>query len=204
MKLTDVRYRCELSTLLNDMGLVGHAAEVGVASGAFSKTLLDTWKGELLYLVDLWEPRTCVNDGCNCDAEGQAKMYEECMDAIGPHKNRVKVLKGWSHEMTARVPDDSLECIYIDATHLFPWVMLDLHVWYPKLRFGGIFAGHDYVDPVQPGLEVKPAVDLFADHLGASLHIISENDQPNPSWAFIKESHCDLRPFGMPRPEIRD
>ena len=42
--------------------------------------------------------------------------------------------------------DNSLDFIFIDACHDYECVKEDLHTWYPKLKKGGIFAGHDYYD----------------------------------------------------------
>jgi hypothetical protein len=41
--------------------------------------------------------------------------------------------------------DESLDFIYIDANHKYEFVKQDMETWFPKLRNGGIFAGHDYL-----------------------------------------------------------
>jgi predicted O-methyltransferase YrrM len=51
--------------------------------------------------------------------------------------------------------DESFDFIFIDAEHLYDFVKQDLKNWYPKLKKGGIFAGHDYREGV------KKAVDEF-------------------------------------------
>jgi predicted O-methyltransferase YrrM len=56
-------------------------------------------------------------------------------------------------------PDNYFDFIFLDAAHLYEDVRLDLKSWYPKLKIGGIFAGHDYY----MGTEVKRAVDEFFD-----------------------------------------
>lgn len=50
--------RFYLPKLLNCLGLVGKAAEIGVQRGRFSKEFLEIWKGKHLLLVDKWEPLT--------------------------------------------------------------------------------------------------------------------------------------------------
>ena len=42
--------------------------------------------------------------------------------------------------------NESLDFIYIDARHDYKAVWDDLEAWFPKLRKGGLFSGHDYVD----------------------------------------------------------
>ena len=62
-----------------------------------------------------------------------------------------------SVEAAKEFADESLDFIYIDATHTFEAVSQDLLAWWPKLKPGGLMAGHDY--PYFPGL--KAAVDGF-------------------------------------------
>lgn len=52
--------------------------------------------------------------------------------------------------------DGSLDVVYIDAAHDYESVKADILAWRPKLKPGGILAGHDY-GPHAPG--VIQAVD---------------------------------------------
>jgi hypothetical protein len=54
--------------------------------------------------------------------------------------------------------DNSIDFCFIDADHAYEAVKEDLHSWYPKIRPGGLIAGHDY-GGADPG--VKRAVDEF-------------------------------------------
>lgn len=59
---------------------------------------------------------------------------------------------------------NSLDFVYIDGSHAYEDVALDLVSWFPKLRPDGVFAGHDY------NLEsVKKAVDEFAQAKGLTV-----------------------------------
>lgn len=40
--------------------------------------------------------------------------------------------------------DNSLDFVFIDACHLYECVMMDVEAWLPKVKKGGIIAGHDY------------------------------------------------------------
>jgi predicted O-methyltransferase YrrM len=48
---------------------------------------------------------------------------------------------------SARVPDSSLDFVYIDAGHDYNNVKCDLAAWAPKVRPGGIIVGDDYGGP---------------------------------------------------------
>lgn len=45
--------------------------------------------------------------------------------------------------------------IYVDARHDYCGVMDDLNAWWPKLREGGLAAGHDYVFAHEVGRHTK-------------------------------------------------
>jgi hypothetical protein len=40
--------------------------------------------------------------------------------------------------------NSSLDFVFIDANHSYEAVLSDLHAWWPKIRPGGLLAGHDY------------------------------------------------------------
>lgn len=54
--------------------------------------------------------------------------------------------------------DGCLDFVFLDAAHDFVNVTEDLHAWWPKIRPGGLLAGHDYD---QGWTGVRQAVDSF-------------------------------------------
>src|SRR5258708_4465964 len=56
----------------------------------------------------------------------------------------VKFLKGDSKVLYKKIKDDSLDLCFIDGDHEHPGVDLDLKHFWPKVKKGGIFCGHDY------------------------------------------------------------
>ena len=65
-------------------------------------------------------------------------------------------------------------------------VTADLQAWYPKLRPGGVLAGHDYLDGMLPegNFGVKSAVDAFQRQ--QRLKVRSTREAAWPSWYLIK------------------
>jgi hypothetical protein len=57
-------------------------------------------------------------------------------------------------------PDNFFDFIFLDAAHDHASVQEDLRAWWPKLKVGGLFAGHDY-SPVWPGVW-RAVSELFA------------------------------------------
>ena len=73
----------------------------------------------------------------------------------------IQIHQGDSAESAADFADGTLDFVFIDAAHDYDSVVKDLAAWWPKLKPGGIFAGHDY-----PWHEVKKAVHEHADANG--------------------------------------
>lgn len=77
------------------------------------------------------------------------KNMEECgvIDWVTP-------LQMTSVEASKRFADKSVDFVFLDGDHRYPFVKEDISVWLPKIRPGGCIAGHDY-----DWREVKKAVD---------------------------------------------
>ncbi len=56
---------------------------------------------------------------------------------------RAIVIKAKSVDAAAEVPDASLDFVFIDADHVEESVRADILAWRPKIRSGGVLAGHD-------------------------------------------------------------
>lgn len=69
----------------------------------------------------------------------------------------IRVTAGDSAESAAEFEDASADFVFIDAAHDYESVRKDVAAWYPKLKPGGIWAGHDY-----PWHEVERAVNEHA------------------------------------------
>lgn len=168
-----MKSRIELNTLLPANPIV---AEIGCAEGLFSRDICIQWKPSLFYMVDNWKQINDQTGDGNFDNAWHYKNYNEAMERVAGHP--VKVLRGLSWEMAAHVPDDSLDLVYLDACHMYECVKKDLLNWFPKLKKGGVFAGHD-INATQYGVE--RAVGEFVGHY----EIIPENGL-DASFYFIK------------------
>lgn len=177
--------RVELATMLNDMGLVGNGVEIGVAHGDFSFPFLDIWKGTL-YQVDVWKqlPRDQYVDGCNISNDDQERLYQYVCDTGKKYNGRAIPIRMLSKEAADSFSDGFFDFIYIDANHKYEPVLEDMNLWWPKIKKGGVFAGHDYMDASTAAGEygVKSAVDKFAKDNNLKLNLVNE---PWASWYFF-------------------
>ena len=53
-------------------------------------------------------------------------------------------IKMTSIEASKTFEDNSLDFVFLDASHEYEDVKEDILHWLPKIKSGGIFAGHDY------------------------------------------------------------
>lgn len=139
-----------------------YGAEIGVLHGGFSKIVLSRWNPSKFYLIDLWrsQPSDIYREKHD-DIDYAAKLNECFMLRIN-HPGIV-LLAEESTEAAHLFHNQSLDWIYIDANHAREAVLADMNAWFPKLRPGGLFSGHDYEVRINDRdfIEVKPAVDQW-------------------------------------------
>lgn len=185
MKLSDLRSRNDIGAALNSMGLTGKGAEIGVAFGENAELILETSNLTTLILVDPWSAvkgqdgkgyANAIKDwhGCYCFCTGKLARFGE----------RAKYMRMSSVEAAGQIPDGSLDFVYIDANHASPMIDNDLIAWWPKVKSGGVFGGHDYYVKNDGGYrcDVKTAVDSFFSDKAIALVITTEC----ASWYCIK------------------
>lgn len=87
--------------------------------------------------------------------------YEIYLRNIAPISERIEVMRATSLEANGNFADGSVDFVFIDGSHAYEDVLADCRAWYPKVRPGGMIAGHDY-----HWKPVKRAVDEFAAESG--------------------------------------
>jgi hypothetical protein len=175
--LERVRCREQIPFLLNHLGLLGIAVEVGVEWGHFSHHILRHWFGRLLYSVDPWieQPSHQYNDLCNASAQVHEARFSYARALLQVHGPRSNVLRTFSGHASRCFSDATLDFVYLDGNHSFESVLSDLTNWYPKVRPGGLLCGHDYIDGLGDAVYgVKSAVDFFFSGLRERVHLTQE------------------------------
>lgn len=165
-----IQTRANFGSLLNQLGLAGNAVEIGTHRGVFASQWLDSWPVGKLTCVDPWAKLDDYDDAINTlDREAD---YEDAKRATEHHTSRVNFVRLKSLDAAALFEDRSLDCVYIDGNHWRPFVDDDIAAWWPKVRSGGILAGHDWSDFWAK--QVQGAVLDFAKHAGLDVFVIDE------------------------------
>lgn len=179
--------RNHLPTLLNKRHLLGEGVEVGVFEAEYSEHLLTYWRGKRLHLVD-------------------TNILDEARNRVDEHRGRAILHQMSSVGAAKQFENNTLDFVYIDADHRYDVVVEDLRAWWPKVRPGGVFAGHDYLnsdnepkmfhnpvplenqpeDPRSLPFAVKAAVDEFVAEHGLELHTTGKAEKRSASWWLVK------------------
>ncbi len=105
-------------------------------------------KAVAIYAVDTWRgtPGDAAHQSLINQAGGPNALFEAFKTNIraGGVDDIITPLRMSSVEASARFENESLDMVFIDASHQYADVMDDLRAWYPKVKPGGIIAGHDY------------------------------------------------------------
>lgn len=167
-------------------------AEIGVERGQFSKRLCVVNPGLKLYCVDPWLAYKGYREHVSQDKLDV--FYEETCWRLADYD--CTLIRKSSVEASYRIPDGSLDFVYIDGNHSLLHVIQDLHYWVPKVRKGGIVAGHDFIRRKATGylMHVVQAVHAYTDAyeidpwfvLGSKEVVEGElRDKPR-SWMWVK------------------
>jgi len=176
--------RGDIPELLNNLGLVGESVEVGVRKGDFSKHILLHGKGSRHHMVDPWEHQneTLYLDISNRDDSWQNHLYTDLQNFMEKnYPNRYELHRGYSVQVADKdFADESLDFVYLDARHDEAGLAEDMVAWWPKLKKGGLFAGHDYVPDgkIHAGVfGVQAAVFKFTKRVKREVMSISDKDR---------------------------
>ena len=140
----------EFYTFISEQENFRTFAEVGVWKGhaiSFLASQLSDRDIEI-YGIDLWADRTNNEHYSHLtDADEQLsniqRMYEHNLEQTNT-RHLIEDIKGCSWEVADQFEDGYFDFVYIDAAHDYSSVIKDIEAWKPKVKKGGIFAGHDY------------------------------------------------------------
>jgi hypothetical protein len=121
--------------------LVG--VEVGVCLAHTTEAFIKGIKNlKKLYAIDNY-PTFVDWDGSDWNQYRQNLMKKTAQEKMIPYKSKVEFLHISSQEFVRTIEDESLDFVFIDGDHSYEAALKDFENYYPKIKNGGIFAGHD-------------------------------------------------------------
>lgn len=132
--------RDDLASLCAELDF-GVAVEVGVASGDYSKVLKEQAPEMCVFGVDPYTKYEGYKDyQLRSTFEKMEKAAHEKLDMYSDYE----FVKEFSLDAVKRFKNGSIDFCYIDGNHSGEAVKADIEAWAPKVRGGGIVAGHDF------------------------------------------------------------
>ena len=155
--------------------------------------------------MDVWAPLKNYVDAANMSKAEQEEIYRDAMTRLKPFESVIDVKRMTTVEASRTVPDESLDYVYVDARHDYCATYEDIDLWWPKLKPGGILAGHDYLYAEQERVQdwslcengtrhrgaVRGAVEDFAKRHGLSISATFGDPLVNSSWMTVKPYSYD-------------
>lgn len=173
-----MKNRIVLAEYFRDLGFT-YGAEIGVFEGRYAEILFQQIPNLKLLCVDDWKL------GVTHPKMKRAVHRLNKYNAIIIHKTSMEAVKS--------VKDESLDFVFIDASHKYPDVRDDIREWTKKVRRGGIVSGHDYSTLTRTGNDVVRPVNEYVQEHGYTL-LLTKRDRQNPHrddrvpcWYFFKK-----------------
>lgn len=178
-----------MTKLFHNNKVIG--VEIGVAKGLNAKNIFDNLNIDKLYLIDIWndiflrstlilenkdnlkiEKTYCFNPYF---INNNSNNYKQALKLFKNYKN-VFFIKDYSINAVKKFKNNSLDFVYIDGSHNYNDVFMDISLWFKKVKNNGIIAGHDsYL------IDVLQAIIDFSISNQQLLKIIF------PDWYIIKK-----------------
>ncbi len=111
-------------------------AEIGVYKGDFSVEILSICQPEKFLLMDVWNLKG-----------DRGELFDEVKQRFAKElsSKQVEMIRGLSYDGIATVKDHYFDWVYLDTDHSYEVTHRELELLRPKMKKGGIIAGHDYV-----------------------------------------------------------
>jgi len=192
VKISDlqfIRNRSDIPTLLRRMN-AQKICEVGVCEGCHFRNLIRAECVAHAVAVDLWtETGIRAHNDCYTPQSELDRMHNTMLE-LAKVDARVQVIKNYSPLAAKEFPDGYFDFVYIDGDHTYPGVWIDLCEWFPKVRSGGVLAGHDFFEYTfgEVKFGIVEAVTKFIREKGLHLHVDKEGppELPAHDWFIPK------------------
>jgi hypothetical protein len=185
--------------------------EIGCKEGRTTGHILKTVPDSRVIAIDPWiaDPAPANGDPTREDYKAWdfAKIEREFWENVGDAKERCIMLRETSEDAADRFNTEShedrtilytsnnsmngaqfeilppIDIVFIDALHDYESVKQDIHLWWPKVRVGGMLSGHD-ANHQWPGVERAVAESFNLMQIGIASDSV---------WFIVKTHEDQLR-----------
>jgi cephalosporin hydroxylase len=117
--------------------------EIGAYTGESTQIFASTGIFSEINVIEPFKFNESFNNTSIEDIQKWNKVEEEFKNNTR-FFNNVNLIKDYSHNVSTIFADKSVDLVYIDGDHSYEAVNKDIELYLPKIKQGGILAGHDY------------------------------------------------------------
>jgi predicted O-methyltransferase YrrM len=98
------------------------------------------------YAVDVWSDDISGGAKKTMDEQGLTgnTLYDLFIENVAPVSSVITPMRMTTVQAASQFADGSVDFVFVDADHSYEGCKQDIHAWLPKVKHGGILAGHDY------------------------------------------------------------
>lgn len=140
-----------IKMILQTQGQPTAGVEVGVFRGENAAPFREAFPACVMLYVDPWQewgPGASYHDTHkrtgNLSAAEWGAIYDEARQRINAAGGPSKIMRSPSTQGAKFTKNKSQDFVFIDADHSYKSVRDDIGLWLPKIKEGGLIAGHDY------------------------------------------------------------
>ena len=148
-------YKNFVTNVLDNSIFVEVGCWKGKSSAFLAVEIINSNKNIKLYCIDSWNGSIEHKEDSLVATD---QIYGIFLDNIKDLRSVITPLRIDSLSASRKFENESIDMVFIDASHEYEHVKDDINAWYPKVKYGGVIAGHDYHN-TWPG--VIKAVDEF-------------------------------------------
>jgi len=122
--------------LLHHLPTEAIVAEIGVNEGDFSEKILSICRPQKLVLIDVWASKRY-----------HGGLFDKVKSRFASQlqNQQMEIIRDLSFGAIASCPDQFFDWVYLDTDHTYSTTKRELELLRPKMKPGGIIAGHDYI-----------------------------------------------------------
>lgn len=146
--IKNARLKKSREDVLHDIPKGGVVVEVGVAYGEFTDKILDVIKPSKFIAIDAFGQLPIVANQGDKDLDdiqtSQHYKYYQSKYLNNINEGNFEMMRGYSWEEIDKLPDNSVDYIYVDADHSYNSVIKDIEALKNKVKQDGIIQFNDY------------------------------------------------------------
>jgi hypothetical protein len=156
-----------------DLPIIG--IEIGTAEAWLTKSvLLEVPNLQLIYTIDPYLHDPTSEFEAHLPPDIQEDRKRRAIEALANYEGRYVFIQDTSDNAVSLTPD-SVDFAWIDGDHRKPQIYKDIINYYPKVKLGGIFGGHDY----------QHAIPMFREMIEGTIYLGDDW-----TWWVRKDERC--------------